>query len=330
MLVPLPEGKRKFGCKWVFSIKNKADGSVERYKARLVAKGYTQTYGIDYQETFAPVAKLNTVRVLLSLAVNLDWPLHQFDVKNAFLHGDLEEEVYMDIPPGFKTSVKDGCVCHLQKALYGLKQSPRAWFGRFSLSMKKKGFRQSNSDHTLFLKNQNGKVTALIIYVDDMIITGDDNEEIIELQEHLAKEFEMKNLGGLKYFLGIEVARSKHEIFLSQRKYILDLLAETGMLECKPADTPIAQNKKPSIHDHQILTDKEQYQRLVENLIYLSHTRPDIAYVVSLVSQFMHNPSKKHLSVVIRILRYLKSSPGSGLMFRKHGHLDVEGHSDAD
>ena len=163
-----------------------------------------------------------------------------------------------------------------------------------------------------------------------MIITGDDNEEIIELQEHLAKEFEMKNLGGLKYFLGIEVARSKHEIFLSQRKYILDLLAETGMLECKSADTPIAQNEKLSIHDHQIPTDKEQYQRLVGKLIYLSHTRPDIAYAVSLVSQFMHNPSKEHLSVVIRILRYLKSSPGSGLMFRKYGHLDVEGHSDAD
>ena len=121
-LVPLPEGKRKVGCKWVFSIKHKADGSVERYKARLVAKGYTQTYDIDYQETFSPVAKLSTVRVLLSLLANLDSPLHQFDIKNAFLHGDLEEEVYMDIPPGFKTSVKDECVCRLQKALYDLKQ----------------------------------------------------------------------------------------------------------------------------------------------------------------------------------------------------------------
>ena len=121
MLVPLPEGKRKVGCKWVFSIKHKADGSVKRYKARLVAKGYTQTYGIDYQETFSPIAKLNTVRVLLSLVVNLDWPLHQFDVNNAFLYGDLEEKVYMDIPPGLKMSVKDECVCRLQKVLYGLK-----------------------------------------------------------------------------------------------------------------------------------------------------------------------------------------------------------------
>jgi len=180
-LIPLPEDKKTIGCRWIFSIKHKADGTIERYKARLVAKGYTQTYGMDYQETFSPVAKLNTVRVLLSLAANLDWPLHQFDVKNAFLHGDLEEEVYMDIPPGYTLSLTAGIVCRLQKALYGLKQSPRAWFDRFSMAMKKYGFQQSNSDHTLFLKQRQRKVIALIIYVDDMIITGDDTEEIYKL-----------------------------------------------------------------------------------------------------------------------------------------------------
>jgi len=122
-LVPLPEGKKAVGCKLVFSIKHKADGSVERYKARLVAKGYTQTYGVDYQETFSPVAKLSTIRILLSLAANLDWPLHQFDVKNAFLHGELEEEVYMDLPPGYTASTDANVVCKLQRAIYGLGDS---------------------------------------------------------------------------------------------------------------------------------------------------------------------------------------------------------------
>jgi len=294
-----------------------------------VAKGYTQTYGIDYQETFSPVAKLNTVRVLLSVAANLDWPLHQFDVKNAFLHGDLKEEVYMDIPLGYMSS-STGIVCRLQRALYGLKQSPRAWFGRFSIAMRKYGFQQSNSDHTLFLKRRQGKITALIIYVDDMIITGDDSEEIYRLEKHLAMEFEMKNLGGLKYFLGIEVARSKQGIFLSQRKYVLDLLAEVGMLDCKPANTPTIQNQKLGEYPDQTPTDKERYQRLVGKLIYLSHTRPDISYAVSMVSQFMHCPSKDHMDAVVRILRYLKSAPGKGIMFSKNDHLDVEGYTDAD
>ncbi|KAL0421755.1 UNVERIFIED_CONTAM: Retrovirus-related Pol polyprotein from transposon RE1 [Sesamum latifolium] len=201
-IVDLPEGKKPVGCRWVFTIKYKADGTIERYKARLVAKGYTQTYGIDYMETFAPVAKINTVCILLSLAVNLNWYLHQFDVKNAFLHGDLQEKVYMDLPPGCNMHLKySKQVCRLKKALYGLKQSPRAWFGRFTKSMKSFGYKQSNSDHTLFLKHNKEKVTALIVYVDDMIVTGNDPEERKALQKHLAREFEMKDLGQLKYFL---------------------------------------------------------------------------------------------------------------------------------
>ncbi|TQD71560.1 hypothetical protein C1H46_042906, partial [Malus baccata] len=329
-LVALPEGKKPVGCRWVFTVKHKADGSVERYKARLVAKGYTQTYGIDYQETFAPVAKINTIRVLMSLAANLGWPLRQFDVKNAFLHGDLDEEVYMDLPPGFTTTCDIGKVCRLRKSLYGLKQSPRAWFGRFAQSMRSYGFKQTQADHTLFLKHDRGKLTALIVYVDDMVVTGNDVEEIQKLQKYLAKEFEMKDLGTLKYFLGIEVARSKHGIFLSQKKYVIDLLTGTGMLACKPADTPIEQNHRLGDYHDQVPANKERYQRLVGRLIYLSHTRPDIAYAVSVVSQFMHRPSEAHMDAVQRILRYLKSAPGKGLMFSNHGHQEVEGYTDSD
>jgi hypothetical protein len=163
-----------------------------------------------------------------------------------------------------------------------------------------------------------------------MIITGDDTEEICKLQKQLAMDFEMKNLGGLKYFLGIEVARSRRGIFLSQRKYVLDLLTEVGMLDCKPADTPTVQNQKLGEYPDQEPTNKERYQRLVGKLIYLSHTRPDISYAVSVVSQFMHCPSKDHMDAVVRILRYLKSAPGKGLMFSKNDHLDIEGYTDAD
>jgi Reverse transcriptase (RNA-dependent DNA polymerase) len=221
-------------------------------------------------------------------------------------------------------------VCKLKKALYGLKQSPRAWFGRFCLAMKSYGFNQSDSYHTLFFKRKQGKLTLLIIYVDDMIITGDDLDEIKRLEERLAGEFEMKNLGGLKFFLGIEVTRSKQGIILSQRKYILDLLTEVGMLECKPVETPVAINEKLGEFEDQVPTNKERYQRLVGKLIYLSHTRPDIAYAVTLVSQFMHNPSEDHMNAVIRIIRYLKGSPGKGIQFRKNGRSDIMGYTDAD
>ncbi|XP_057495256.1 retrovirus-related Pol polyprotein from transposon TNT 1-94 isoform X3 [Actinidia eriantha] len=330
-VVEIPKGHKTVGCKWVFTVKHKADGSIERYKARLVAKGYTQTYGIDYQETFAPVAKMNTVRVLLSLAANQNWQLHQFDVKNAFLHGNLEEEVYMSIPPGFEDPKIVGKVCKLKKSLYGLKQSPRAWFERFTQAMLKYGFKQSQGDHTLFIRHSShGKLTALIVYVDDIVLTGDDVEEMQLLKEYLAREFEIKDLGNLKYFLGIEVARSSQGIFISQRKYVLDLLTETGMLGSKACDTPMEPNKKLGDDTDGEMVDRGRYQRLVGKLIYLSHTRPDIAFAVSVVSQFMHAPHTTHYDAVIRILRYLKSAPGKGLFFGRHDHIQVEAYTDAD
>ncbi|RVW85208.1 Retrovirus-related Pol polyprotein from transposon RE1 [Vitis vinifera] len=264
----LPKGKTTVGCKWVFTVKYNSNGSLERYKARLVAKGFTQTYGIDYLETFAPVAKLNTVRVLLSIAANLDWPLQQLDVKNAFLNGNLEEEVYMDPPPGFDEH-------------FGSK----VW------------------DHVT---------------------------EMDRLKKSLALEFEIKDLGSLRYFLGMEVARSKRGIVVSQRKYILDLLKETGMSGCRPADTPIDPNQKLGDTNDGNLVNTTRYQKLVGKLIYLSHTRPDIAFAVSIVSQFMHSPYEVHLEAVYRILRYLKSTPGKGLFFKKSEQKTIEAYTDAD
>jgi hypothetical protein len=167
---------------------------------------------------------MNTVRILISCATNFGWQLHQLDVKNAFLHGDLHEEVYMEIPPGFSSAETTGKVCRLKKSLYGLKQSPRAWFDKFRRAVCDMGYRQCNGDHTVFYRHFKGKITILAVYVDDIIITGDDEGEIARLKKCLSKAFEVKDLGRLKYFLGIEVARSAKGIALSQRKYTLDLL----------------------------------------------------------------------------------------------------------
>lgn len=327
----LPTGKKPVGCKWIFTIKHKADGSIDRFKARLVAKGFTQSYGIDYQETFAPVAKLNTIRVLFSLAANRDWPLHQLDVKNAFLNGDLEEEVYMDIPPGFENSSNQNKACRLKKSLYGLKQSPRAWFGKFTKSIIQNGYTQCQADHTLFVKLSSDKrIAILIVYVDDIILTGNYKEELARLKSFLSEEFEIKDLGYLRYFLGMEIARSRHGIFVSQRKYVLDLLKETGMLGCKPASTPMDSNKKIDSEIDKTPVDRGRYQRLVGRLIYLSHTRPDIGFPVSVVSQYMNNPTEEHMKAVTRILRYLKMTPGKGLLFKKSDNREVKVYTDAD
>ncbi|WMV28080.1 hypothetical protein MTR67_021465 [Solanum verrucosum] len=302
-LVDCPPGKKTVGCRWVYTVKYKANGMIERFKARLVAKGYTQTYGIDYIETFAPVAKINTVRVLLSLAANFDWPLQQFDVKKSFLHGELSEEVYMDYPPGYEIPrLHDYRICRLKKSLYGLKQSPRVWFGKFTKSMKAFGYTQSNTDHTLFLKRQQGKIIALIVYVDDMVVTGTDPEERKALQSYLSKEFKLKDLGPLKFFLEIEVSRSSKGIFLSQKKYTLNLLKETGMTACQPADTPFEEGLKLIVEPNQIPVDKGRYQRLVGRLMYLAHTRPDLAYSLSVAARdIAHNPVQhdrtKHVEV---------------------------------
>ncbi|RVW83721.1 Retrovirus-related Pol polyprotein from transposon RE1 [Vitis vinifera] len=259
--------------------------TVERYKARLVTKGFTQTYGINYTETFAPVAKLNTIRVLLSLAANLDRPLHQFDIKNAFLNGELEEEVFMMLPPGFCKEEEE-------------------------------------------TRSNDGRMTILIVYVDDIILTGDDTREVERLKKVLATEFEVKDLGQMQYFLGMEVARSRKGISISQRKYVLNLLTETDMLGCKPSDTPIkARNRMESDKKP---VDREKYQRLVGRLIYLSHTRPDIVFAVSVVSQYMYSPKESHLEAVYKILRYLKGSPGRGLFFKKSDSKKVEIYTDID
>ncbi|WZZ50850.1 hypothetical protein YC2023_050957 [Brassica napus] len=330
----LPKGKKAVSSKWIFTIKYKADGKVERKKSRLVARGFTQTYGEDYIETFAPVAKLHTIRIVLSLAVNLGWGLWQMDVKNAFLQGELEDEVYMHPPPGLEHLVKRGNVLRLKKAIYGLKQSPRAWYNKLSTTLNGRGFKNSELDHTLFTLTTPSGMIALLVYVDDIIITGSDKEGIIATKEFLKSMFEIKDLGEMKYFLGIEICRSKEGLFMSQRKYTLDLLKGAGAYGGKTARMPMEDGYKVpregEIEDSKPYQDPKLYRKLVGKLIYLTITRPDICFAVNQVSQHMQVPKDHHWRMVERILMYLNGSPDQGIWMGCNGSTEVVGYCDAD
>ena len=308
----------------MYTLKCKLDGSLDRYKARLVARGYTQTYRIDYQETFAPVAKMNTIKILISLAVNLDWSLYQYDIKTAFLHGNLKEEIYMKYPRGYEGIRGEGKVCKLRKALYRLKQSPRVWFGRFSQAMKTLDDQQCNGEHTLLFKHASqGLITILIFYVDNIIITVSNAKEIKYLEQHLTKNFDVKQLGPLQYFLGIEFARSSEEILMTQHKYILELLKETKHINCHINETPIEVNHKLAVLESDPKIEISSYKKLIGKLLYLSHIRPDICYTVNILSQFMHPPRNSHFQAANQVLRYLKGTSGLGITYQKSGKLDL-------
>ncbi|MFS8035191.1 putative RNA-directed DNA polymerase [Helianthus anomalus] len=311
-LVHLPKGRSLVGCKWIYKIKYKSSGEVERFKARLVAKGYSQKEGVDFDETFAPVVKMITIRCVISIAVQNDWKLFQLDINNAFLYGDLHEDVYMSLPEGYY-SKNESRVCKLKKSLYGLKQAPRMWNAKLVKVLTELGFVQSMCDYSLFVKNCDNVVVVLLVYVDDIVLTGNNINEITKVKNALKTNFLIKDLGELKYFLGIEVIKDKGEVCLSQRKYCMDLLSEYGMLGCKPSNSPIEQNHVVANickEKHQVLSNLTFYQKLVGKLIYLSHTRPDIAYTVHFLSQYMHSPTIGHLEIAYKLLRYLKRSPG--------------------
>ncbi|XP_020240327.2 uncharacterized protein LOC109819131 [Cajanus cajan] len=329
ILVELPPGKHPIGCKWVYKIKHKPDGSIERYKARLVAKGFTQLEGIDYFETFSPVAKITTFRVLLALAAAKGWHLQQLDVNNAFLHGDLDEEVYMKLPPGL-TADSPNQVCKLQRSLYGLKQASRQWHSKLTTALLSLGYTQSMADHSLFVKNTGSSFTALLVYVDDILLTGTDLAEINHVKKYLDDQFSIKDLSDLRYFLGLEVSKSAKGIVLNQRKYVLDILSDAGLLGAKPAATPMDPSTKLQADKGIAYTDPAEFRRIIGKLIYLTTTRPDISYAVQQVSQYVSNPLDLHYKAAIRILRYLKGCPGKGLFFPSSNSLKPSAFADSD
>lgn len=330
LVPPPPPSVTIVGCRWIFTKKFNSDGSINRYKARLVAKGYNQRPGLDYAETFSPVIKSTSIRIVLGLAVDRSWPIRQLDVNNAFLQGTLTDEVYMSQPPGFVDKDRPNYVCRLRKALYGLKQAPRAWYVELGNYLLIVGFVNSVSDTSLFILQHGKSIIYMLVYVDDILITGNDTALLQRTLDALAQRFSVKEHEELHYFLGIEAKRVPQGLHLSQQRYILDLLAQTNMLTAKPVTTPMAPSPKLSLHSGTKLPDPTEYRRIVGSLQYLAFTRPDLSYSVNRLSQFMHIPTTEHWQALKRVLRYLAGTPDHGIFLKKGNTLSLHAYSDAD
>lgn len=330
-LVEKPANRKTIGVKWVYRVKHNADGSLNKLKARLVVKGFSQRYGLDYMETFAPVARLDTIRLLIAVAAQNQWTIHQMDVKSAFLNGFLEEEIYIEQPPGFIMPGKEHLVYRLRKALYGLKQAPRAWYARIDSYLVSLGFERSASEPTLYVK-RNGAETQLIVslYVDDLLVTGGDKLMMADFKARMKEMFEMSDLGLMTYFLGMEVNQVEGGIFLKQKTFALKVLAKFSMENCKPVSTPMAIGIKLSSQEEHESVCETDYRSLVGCLLYLTATRPDILFAVSMLSRFMHCCNQQHYKAGKRVLRYIKGTLNHGIQFRRAEELKLIGYTDSD
>ena len=329
-LVPPEQYQNVVGCKWVFTIKYKANGEIDRYKARLVAKGFHQQHGHDFTETFSPVIKSTTVRAVLHVAVTKGWSLRQLDVNNAFLQGTLDEEVYVTQPPGFVDQDRPHYVCRLKKALYGLKQAPRAWYQELRSFLLTQGFLNSTADTSLFTFHHGSDTIYLLVYVDDMVITGNNNKLIDRFIATISSRFSLKDLGDLSYFLGIEVTRTSKGLHLMQKKYIIDLLTRTNMMDARPVSTPMAPTPKLSLTSGTPMDNPSEYRAVLGSLQYLAFTRPDLAFPVNRLSQFMQRPTDLHWQAVKRILRYLAGTSSHGILLRSDTPMKLHAYTDAD
>jgi hypothetical protein len=329
-LVPRSAEQNIIGTKWIFKNKTDEHGTVVRNKACLVAQGYTQIEGVDFDETFAPVARLESIRILLSIACHLDFKLYQMDVKSAFLNGVLQEEVYVEQPKGFQDPHHPHHVYKLKKALYGLKQAPWAWYERLTTYLLAKGFTRGQADRTLFIRQQGTHKLIAQIYVDDIIFWATLDSLAHELSEEMKQEFEMSMIGELNYFLGLQVKQNDEGIFISQSKYAKDLVKQFGLDGKSHARTPMSTSVKISSDLAGKSVDPSLYRSMIGSLLYLIASRPDISFSVGVCARFQANPKESHLTAVKRIIRYVNDTLSYGIWYSRETNLVVAGYSDAD
>ena len=325
-----PKGVNIVSSKWVFKLKCLPDGRIDRYKARLVARGFSQQHGIDYYETFAPVVRLESLRILLAIAAREDLEVHQMDVVTAYLAGELEEEIYMEPPAGLPNS--EGKVCKLLRGLYGLKQSARVWNQRIARELKRSGMRATSADLSVWVNQDHSLILAL--YVDDIVLFARETQAIRWAKEILTKSFNMKDLGPISTVLGMRIRRDRAQrrLWVDQSHYVSDILREFQYDECRPIQTPADgyEYLRPVGAEDVPFAETARYQRAIGELNWLVRgTRVDLAFVVHKLSQHCHKPCERHWKGVQQVLRYLKFSQGFALCYEQDSK-ELVGYSDAD
>ncbi|GJV93311.1 putative ribonuclease H-like domain-containing protein [Tanacetum coccineum] len=329
-LVDLPRDKWAIGTKWVFRNKKDERGIVVKNKARLVAQGHTQEEGIDYDEVFAPVARIEAIRLFLAYASFKDFVVYQMDVKSAFLYGKIEEEVYVCQPPGFEDPHFPDKVYKVEKALYGLHQAPRAWYETLSTYLLDNGFHRGQIDKTLFIKRHKDDILLVQVYVDDIIFGSTKKEMSIEFEKLMHDKFQMSSMGELSFFLGLQVKQKSDGIFISQDKYVAEILKKFDFASVKTASTPMETNKALIKDEEAEDVDVHLYRSMIGSLMYLTASRPDIMFSVCACARFQVTPKYSHLIAVKRIFRYLKGQPKLGLWYQRDLPFDLEAFSDSD
>ena len=336
--MPRVLGKNVVSTKWVLTNKLNADGTLQKRKARLVARGFTQLKGVDYDEVFAPVVKMTTIRVILTIAAVEDLEIHQMDVKTAFLNGKLEEEVYIEQPEGYVEPGKEDLVCRLHKTLYGLKQSPRVWWQTVDAFFESVGFQRVESDYGVYIKWNDQVHFIISVYVDDIILICNHLKELEQMKVKLRQQWEMTDLGELNFILGIRVQRdrTRHLIWLDQERYANDVLKRFNMSHSKPMNTPceagraLRRDMSPSTATERSMMQGIPYASAVRSLMYtMTATRPDLGYAISSLSAYIGNPGQEHWKAVKRVLRYLRHT--SSYQLELGGNkLILQGYCDSD
>ncbi|GJT05258.1 retrovirus-related pol polyprotein from transposon TNT 1-94 [Tanacetum coccineum] len=318
------------GTKWVFRNKLDENGIVSQNKARLVAQGYNQQEGIDYDETYAPVARLESIRKFLAYACALYFKLFQMDVKSTFLNGFINEEVYVAQPPGFIDFEKLNHVYKLKKALYGLKQAPKAWYDRLKAFLIKHEYKMGMVDNTLFTKKKSSNLIIVQIYVDDIIFGSTCQDMCDDFAKIMHDEFEMSMMGELNFFLGLQIKQMEDGIFFNQSKYIKEMLKKFGLEDSKPMKTPMSSDTKLTKDEECESVDSTKYRGMIGSLLYLTASRPDIMFSVCLCARFQEAPKTSHLEAVKRIFRYIKGTTHLGLWYPKGTGIETVVYADSD